>query len=211
MVGRVACLLVATLIVGCGGSDDATPPLGTAPQMSKIVEATSDVTALQFEVEFDSGGAVVLSSTGVLDVVAMVGYQTDEAGLEGNGLEPVARVWLEGGELFESQDDGPTKPINGGLSNFLGVNDPGASQSVDGVLMAWLDSSTTTLVGDDTIDGVAVRHLLVERQDEEPIELWIDADDRLVKVVEIGTQLRTITTTHRFTYPDDVTIPPRPD
>lgn len=208
MVGRVTYLLVAMLAVGCGGSDDAAPPTGPAPRVSEIVEATSEITALQFQFDVESGGVVVLSSSGVLDVVAMVGYRTDEVGLDGNGLEPAARVWLEAGQLSESQDDGPITPINGGLSNFLGVNDRGSSESLGGVLEAWLGSSTTTFAGDDSIDGVPVRHLLVDRQDEEPIELWVGSDARLIKVVEIGTQLQPTTTTHRFEYPDDVVVPP---
>ena len=66
----------------------------------------------------------MLSSSGVLDAVGMIGYRTDEVGLEGTGLQPAAQVWLEAGELLESQNDEPITSINGGLSNFLGVKQP---------------------------------------------------------------------------------------
>jgi hypothetical protein len=179
--------------------------------VTEIVEASSAAKALQFDFDIESGGTVVLSSSGVLDAVGTIGYRTDEVGFEGTGLEPAAQVWLEAGELLESQNDEPITSINGGLSNFLGVNDPGASESLGGVLTAWLGASTTTFVTNDSIDGVPVRQLLVTRQDDEPIEIWVDSNDRLVKVIDVGTQLQPITTTHEFKYPDKVSIPPRPD
>ena len=204
-------MLVALLVAGCGGSDDETQPTGPAPLVIEIIEASSAVKAVQFDFDVESGGVVVLSSSGVLDAVGMIGYRTDEAGFEGTGLEPAAQVWLEAGELLESQNDEPITSINGGLSNFLGVNDPGASESLGGVLTAWLGASTTTFVTNDSIDGVPVRQLLVTRQDDESIEVWVDSNERLVKVVDVGTQLQPITTTHEFKYPDEVSIPPRPD
>ena len=204
-------MVVAMLVAGCGGSDDAAQPTGPAPLVTEIVEASSAANAVQFDFDIESGGTVVLSSSGVLDAVGMIGYRTDEVGLEGTGLEPAAQVWLEAGELLESQNDEPITSINGGLSNFLGVNDPGASESLGGVLTAWLGASTTTFVTNDSIDGVPVRQLLVTRQDDEPIEIWVDFNDRLVKVVDVGTQLQPVTTTHEFKYPDEVSIPPRPD
>ena len=204
-------MVVAMLVAGCGGSDDAAQPAGPAPLVTEIVEASAAANAVQFDFDIESGGTVVLSSSGVLDAVGMIGYRTDEVGLEGTGLEPAAQVWLEAGELLESQNDEPITSINGGLSNFLGVNDPGASESLGGVLTAWLGASTTTFVTNDSIDGVPVRQLLVTRQDDESIEVWVDSNERLVKVVDVGTQLQPITTTHEFKYPDEVSIPPRPD
>ena len=204
-------MVVAMLVAGCGGFDDAAQPAGPAPLVTEIVEASAAANAVQFDFDIESGGTVVLSSSGVLDAVGMIGYRTDEVGLEGTGLEPAAQVWLEAGELLETQNDEPITSINGGLSNFLGVNDPGASESLGGLLTAWLGASTTTFVANDSIDGVPVRQLLVTRQDDEPIEIWVDFNDRLVKVVDVGTQLQPVTTTHEFKYPGEVSIPPRPD
>jgi hypothetical protein len=62
----------------------------------------------------------------------------------------------------------------------------------------------------EMLDGVATTHFLLERAAPTPLEVWVGAVDRIVRVVDLRTQIQPLATTHDFEYPDTVAIAPRP-
>jgi len=216
ITGAAFAVLLALGSVGCRSSPD-NPAIDTAAvaATAEIVDATAGASGIEFDVTIESSNAVVLSATGVLDVATLAGYRTDSADLEGRDPQPIALVWLEGGELYEADVDtgAPATPIDGGLADFLGLNDLAAPYTLVALLGDWLGSGDQQVVGRETIDGVPVAHLAIDPSPERSLDVWIDSASRLVRVdEEVGAaQSPTTVISHRFTYPEQpVSIPPRP-
>jgi len=203
--------LAAITLTGCGNSAEPVSSSATAAlELHEIVSTTSGVSGMAFSVDITSGTTAIFSTTGVLAVPELHGYRSDSAGLDGAGLEPLADVWLESGQHYESIDETTVKPTHGGLASFLSINDPRDPASLLEVLDHWLGSADPQHPTQETIDGIVTTHFTLDRTDRTPLEIWVDSGQRLVRVVEVGDQLRPLTSTYFFEYPASVAVPVRP-
>ncbi len=209
MVSLAVAVVVA--LTGCADStdSDASPEQATV-DIAEVVDATSRASSITFSVDMASESTVVLSTSGDLDLAKMYGFRSDSAGIDGRGLDPIAEVWFESGNQFQSIEGAPAEPVNGGLASFLGTNGPQDLTSLRDVIAHWLGSGKPERPTREDLDGVVTTRFTLDRTGRTPLEVWVDSAHRLVQVAEVGDQIRPLTSTHVLEYPDAVTIPARP-
>lgn len=184
--------LALLFVLAASGCDRGVAGVPEAPDLQRVITATTAVEGITFTAVATVAGAEVTRAGGVLDLGTGEGYREDAALGAGGAVEPVAEVWLADGVQYQrelGQED--TRVINGSTGSFLVITTAPDAPTLEEALRRTFEGRGWEAVAPEEIHGEeAGTRIAAEPTDEDQrrVEVVVDNADVIRELRVPGTR-----------------------